>query len=155
MNLMDVQFIQRHYFQYHGITFILVLNSELRYENISTCILYIKYLCILSTHVFSYLPLDVTDKRTSQQCTVINCEWQQHFCYNVWTLNENLVKNYDNHTAWNQKYLIFLFFRHFWHSHLYKNWNKNMFSYFTNYGFSYYDIYGFFARNCKCHFHDS
>ena len=28
-------------------------------------------LCILSTHVFSYLPLDVRDKRTSQQYTII------------------------------------------------------------------------------------
>ena len=111
---------------------------------ISTCILYIKYLCILATHVFSYLPLDVTDERTSQQCTIINSEWQQHFCYNVWTLYENLVKNYDNHTTWNQKDLS-------------KNWNKNkIFFHVSLIMDSPNTIFtGVFARNCKCHFHDS
>ena len=115
---------QWHYFQYNWISFIFVLNWELRYENISTCILYIKYLCILSTHVFSYLPLDVTDKRTSQQCTIINSEWQQHFCYNVWTLYENLVRNYDNHTTWNLKDLIFCFAIEQLKPKPY-NWNRN------------------------------
>ena len=134
-----------HYFQYDWMSFIVVLDRELRYENISTCILYIKYLCILSTHVFSYLPLDVTDKRTSQQCTIINSEWQQHFCYNVWTLYENLVKNYDNHTTWNQKEFVYRRIEI----------TNNPISYFTNHGFSYYDIYGFFAKNCKCRFHRS